>query len=318
VAYVTRALEGAEDAVREAVAAVPPEVRRQVRAVPNGAVTILTAAAGAAGSLDVARAAVEESMLWLEDGSVSGAATCLDTLRAIGKLTYVHTGRTGYFAEAREAAAGLAENADVMRLLLEWAKAVQFDGRATGDPSVHVIAALDALAQAAPSAFAALAHPDEWEPILIRWVASGEGWVGRESAVRLLGMLRRVTDSVAEALKVAVKDNFFVQRAAYAAAAEFRSMKGEVLPDLLELLSDASAGVVASAARLLESLSRGEGAPHRRRILRGLQDAVVDSAAAVPVYLMRIDDDLSGDFAIEFVDRLDRILYQSIFTVSES
>jgi hypothetical protein len=317
VADVTRVLDGAQDAVRDAIAAVPREVRRDVRAVPKGAVSFLTAAAGpdAAGRLDGARSVIEESMLWLDDQFLADGATCLSTLRGIGSRVYVRLGRTGYFAEAREAAAALAENEDVLRLLLDWAES---DSRTGGDPPVGVMAALDAVARISPNAFAALADPDTWEPILIDWVATGEGWVGRLSAVRLLGMLRRVTDRVADALRVAMKDNSFVQRAAYAAVAEFRSMKGDVIPELLDLLADPSAGVAASTVRLLVSLSRGEGASDRRRILRGLQDAVTSSPAAVPVYLMRIDEDGDEGDTIEFVDRLDRILYLAIFEVSDS
>jgi hypothetical protein len=154
--------------------------------------------------------------------------------------------------------------------------------------------------------------------MLIEWVATSNAWVGRLAAVRLMGMLRRVTDRVADALRVAMKDNPFVQRAAFAAAAEFRSMKGDVIPELLELLADPSAGVAASTARLLASLARGEGAPDRRRILRGLQDAATSPAAAVPVYLMRTDEDGDGADTIQFIDRLDRILYLTIFEVSDS
>jgi hypothetical protein len=131
-------------------------------------------------------------------------------------------------------------------------------------------------------------------------------------------LLRRVTDRVADALRGAMKDNPFIQRAAYSAVAEFRSMKGDVIPELLDLLADPSAGVAASTARLLVSLARGEGAPDRRRILRGLQDAVTSSAATAPVYLMQFDEDGDGDGTIQFVDRLDRILYLAIFEVSDS
>lgn len=321
VADVTRALDGAQDALRDAISAVAPEVRRKVRASPKGAATILAAAAAAAAGSDTAdrlgeaRAAAEDSMLWLEDRFVAESAACLSMLRRIGNRTFVRVGTTGYFAEAREAATPLAENEDVLRLLLAWAES---DSRSGADPSTDVIAALDAVAQVSPSAFAALADPDVWEPILIDQVANGRNWVGRVAAVRLLGDLRRVSDRVAAALQVAMKDNSFVQRAAYGAVAEFRSMKGDVIPQLLELLSDSSADVAASTARLLVSLSRGEGASHRRRILRGLQDAVAGPAAAAPVYLMRVAEEGDAPETIDFVDRLDRILYLAIFEVNGS
>lgn len=177
--------------------------------------------------------------------------------------------------------------------------------------------ALEAVARLSPTAFAALADPDVWEPILVDWVVNSDNWVVRLAAVRLLGMLRRVTDRVAAALRVAMQDNSHVQQAAYAAAGEFRSMKGDVIPELLGLLADPSAGVAASTARLLVSLARGEGAPDRRRILRGLQDAVTSAPQAASVYLMHPGED-GGAETIRFVDRLDRILYQAIFEVNDS
>lgn len=319
--YSTKILGGAQDALRVAIAAVPPTVRRDVRVVPQGSVTYLTAAAAAVAEseestrLEVARELVEDSMLWLDDECLSDNATCLSRLRAIGHRHYAQLDRTGYFPEAEEAAASLAENEDVLRLLLAWA---EFASR-TEVSWRHddLMTALEAVARISPSAFAALADPDTWEPILLDWVMTSDGWVGRLAAVKLLGMLRRVTDRVAAALRVAMQDNSFVQQAAYAAAREFRSMKGDVLPDLLDLLDDPSADVAASTARLLVSLARGECAPDRRRILRGLQDAVSRSASARPVYLMTRDDD-QRVHGFQFVDRLDRILYRAIFAVSDS
>lgn len=323
VAHTTQVLDGAQDALRDAVAAVPYDVRRDVCLVPWGAASFLTAAASAVASrrtaadrLDHARSIIEKSMLRLDDRNLSDSATCLFTMRSLGYRAYIQTDRSGYFAEARDAALSLAENEDVLRLLLDWAESVSRTG--DHDRSVDVMTALEAVARISPNAFAALADPDTWEPMLIEWVATGNAWVGRLAAVRLMGMLRRVTDRVADALRVAMKDNPYIQRAAYTAVAEFRSMKGDVIPELLDLLADPSAGVAASTARLLASLARGEGAPDRRRIVRGLQDAATRPAAAVPVYLMQTDDEGDGADSIQFIDRLDRILYLTIFKVSDS
>lgn len=255
-------------------------------------------------------------MLWLDDQCLSDSAACLSTLETIGCQSYVQMGKIGYFGKAQEAAASLAENEDVLRLLLDWAEYASRVG-VPGRPG-HVMTALEAVARISPFAFAALADPDTWEPILVECVATSDDWVARLAAVRLLGMLRRVTDRVTDALRVAMKDNPFAQHAAYAAVAEFRSVKGDVIPELLDLLADPSAGVAASTARLLVSLARGEGAPDRRRILRGLQEAVTSSPAAVPVYLMRTGEDGDWSNTIQFINRLDRILYLAIFEVSDS
>lgn len=92
-------------------------------------------------------------------------------------------------------------------------------------------------------------------------------------------------------------------------------MRGDITPELLRLLDDPCAGVAASTARLLVSLARSEGATtDRRRILRGLQDAAAGSAKDRNVYLMR--EHLGSGFSIQFVDRLDQILYQAVFQVS--
>jgi hypothetical protein len=115
------------------------------------------------------------------------------------------------------------------------------------------------------------------------------------------------------ALRAAMKDVSFVQQAAYDSVAQFRTMKRDITTELLALLGDQDAGVVASTARLLVSLARSEGATtDRRRILRGLQDAVAEAPSARQVYLMA-----EGETAmsIRFVDRLDRILYRAIFEV---
>ena len=53
-------------------------------------------------------------------------------------------------------------------------------------------------------------------------------------------------------------------------------------------------------------------------ILRSLQDAVISSAATARVYLMQFEEEGDGGGTIQFVDRLDRILYLAIFEVSDS
>lgn len=320
VASATAIPERAQDALCAAIAAVPPIVRREVRVIPQGAATFLAAAATAVAEpdedtrLQVARSVIEESRLSLDDECLSDSTTCLSRLKAIGHRHYVRLDSAGRSTEADEAAAPLAENEDALRLLLAWAESLSH----AEDPWRHadLLTALEAVARISPSAFTALADPDVWEPILTEWVATGNNWVGSLAAMRLLGMLRRVTDRIADALRVAMKDNPYVQRAAYAAVAEFRTMKGDVVPKLLRLLVDPSAGVAASTARLLASLAQEETTPDRRRILHGLQNAVTNSPMAARVYLMRRNE--GGADAIEFVDRLDRIIYQAIFAVSGS
>ena len=310
----------AQDGLRVPIAEVPASVRRELRVLPQGPAAILAAAAMAAAEPDgplrlaLARSTVENSMIWLDDECLTDSKACLDRLKAMGAEYYVRLDHAGYSVAAEEAAVPLTENEDALRLLLSWA---QSPGPAEDTWfRADLLTALEAVARISPVAFTALAAPDTWEPILIEWVVTSDYWTGRLAAIRLLGLLRRVTDRVADALRVAMQDNIYVQRAAYDAVAEFRTMKGDVLPALLDLLTSPSTGVAASTARLLASLARGEGTADRRRILGGLQDAVVSAPRGARVYLLQRDD--AGTQSIEFVDRLDRVLYQAIFEASGS
>ncbi|HEX4829697.1 MAG TPA: hypothetical protein VH478_01215 [Trebonia sp.] len=303
------------------IAEVPAPVRRELRVLPQGPAAILAAVAMAAAEpagpsgIALARSIVENSMIWLDDECLADGSACLNRLKAIGGEYYIRLDHVGYSVAAEEAAVPLTENEDALRLLLAWA---QSPGPAEDAGfRADLLIALEAVARISPVAFTALAAPDTWEPILIEWVATSDYWTGRLAAIRLLSLLRRVTDRVADALRVAMQDNIYVQRAAYAAVAEFRTMKGDVLPALLALLANPSAGVAASTARLLASLARGEGAADRRRILGSLRDAVASAPRGARVYLMQKEGD-GGTEIIEFVDRLDRVLYQAIFEVSGS
>ncbi|WP_432994005.1 trypsin-like peptidase domain-containing protein [Dactylosporangium sp. CA-233914] len=314
-------LDGSERAVLTAVSAVPVQVRREVRSLPEGPATCLSAVAAAAarpdaqGRLDAARSSIEAATLWVDDECLSGPATCLGRLRSIGEGLYVRRGSNGYWGKAEDAATDLAENEDALRLLLSWIESLSLTEDSARLLS-HLLTAADALARVSPNAFTALADPETWEPILAEFVETAGSWPGRLAAVRMLGLLRRVTGRVADALRACMHDVALVQQAAYASVEDFRSMEGDLTEELLRLLDDEDAAVVASTARLLVSLARGEGASaDRRRILRGLQETATRSLRARNVYLMyeRDGDRLNS---IQHVERLDRILYRAIFEVN--
>ena len=320
LAHTHQVLESAPEAVRAAIASVPTQVRREVRCVPNAAVACLKAAEEAAACpdeeerLEIARGAIERAAVWLDDASLADWPSCISRLKAMGATYYVHRGANGGWTEAGGTAPELAENEDALRLMLAWVESLRFEEdefALAGD----LLSATDALARVSPNAFTVLAEPDVWEPILIEFVETGTHWTARVAAVRMLGLLRRVSGRVAVALRTAMNDIALVQEAAYQATEEFRSMRGDVTPELLRLLEDPCAGVAASTARLLVSLARSESATtDRRRILRGLQDAAAGSAKDRNVYLMPEHEE--GGFWIQFVDRLDQILYQAVFQVS--
>jgi hypothetical protein len=307
VAHCCNALDGASEAARTAVATVPEAVRASVRAVPKGPVTILEVAkqavarSGEEHRLEQARRSLDERILWVTES---------EKLKSVGECFFPSA---TFWSDANKAAVACAENADILRLLLRW---VEAEGIIVGSDWIteHLLTATEAVARLSPVAFAAVADPGIWEPLLTEAVQFGESYTTRMAAVRLLGRLRRVTDRVAVALRAAMNDVSFVQQAAYESVSEFRSIEGDILPHLLTLLSDPSAGTAAAMARLLVGIARAEGtSADRRRILSGLQEAVTKSSVTRPVYLM---DWTAGRVTSQFVDRLDRILYRAIFEVS--
>jgi hypothetical protein len=201
----------------------------------------------------------------------------------------------------------------VLQLLLSWLASADV----TADPNgyfSHLLTATEAVARFSPDAFAALASPEFWEPILAEWAQYGERWTARMAAVRLLGRLRRVTERGARAMRSAMNDVSFVQQAAYSSVFEFRRVEGDILPELLQSLEDPSAGVAAATTQLLVGIARAEvTSADRRRIVRSLQQAATRTSMIRPVYLMQ---DKAGSMSIRFVDRLDRILYRAIFEIS--
>jgi hypothetical protein len=233
-------------------------------------------------------------------------------LKTIGGQLYIQL--DSYWNETNKVALAMRENADVLPFLLSWLSSAERSAERSYIIA-HLLTATEAMARVSPDAFASVAHPDVWEPILTEWARSGDHWTARLAAVRLLGRLRRVTDRIVIALRAAMHDVSFVQKAAYEAAGEFRRVDGDILQDLLRLLDDPSARVAAAATQLLVGIARSEGAAtDRRRILRGLQDAATNSSTTRPIYLVDELVDLVHD--IRFVDRLDRILYRAVFEIS--
>ncbi|MFY1634960.1 hypothetical protein ACN27F_17085 [Solwaraspora sp. WMMB335] len=322
VACCSKVLDRSTAALRTALSAVPHAIRREVRVAVGGPARYLTSAARAAaeagesGRLDAVRRMIDEATVWLDDESLSTGKSCLERLKQIGNGRYIALGvDSGYWAAADRAAAELAEQEDVLRLLIAMVETSDTDD-AHGDPRGDLLTATYALAQLSPPAFAAAADPDVWEPMLTEWVETAEHWNVRLAAVRLLGLLRRVTDRVAAALGAAMNDVSFVQQAAYKSVEEFRSLDGDVIPELLELLNDESAAVAAATARLLVSVANAEGATADRRIiLQALRDASAKTPPERMVYLMR-DLDTEERMRIEPVDRLARILDRAIFEMS--
>src|SRR5262249_46881322 len=147
------------------LAAVPQEVRASVCVVPKGPVTFLEIAKKAVGEagernrLEQARQMLEQQMLSVN----SSDKDFLKALKEIGNQLYIKIGP--YWSKTDEAASPLAENADVLRLLLCW---LESEGVNAGLAHTrhHLLTATEAVARLSPGAFAVVADPDVWEPIL--------------------------------------------------------------------------------------------------------------------------------------------------------
>jgi len=320
LAHCFMAFDSSAEAIRESLATIPQNVRREVHAIRDGSTIYLTAAQQAVEApddgarLDAARQVLDAATVWLDDTCLLDAKTCLQRLKEIGNGYYLPLWPNSYWDKAGEAAGKVAEPEEVLRLLVTMVEASGTNDDL--DQVGNLLTATYALARLSPHVFAAAAEPDMWEPLLTEWAVTAEHWNIRLAAVRLLGLLRRVTDRVAEALRAAMTDVSFVQQAAYESVEEFRRLEGDVIPELLTLLDDESAAVAAATARLLVSVANTEGAAtDRRRILHGLRAAGAGRRAFRFVFLMR--DLAEGErMRIEPVDRLSRLLDRAIFSVS--
>ncbi|GAA0542911.1 NACHT domain-containing protein [Actinomadura livida] len=311
-------LAASRDSVCTAIASVPEPTRRAASVLLNGPATCLKVAEQAVAEYDTDEARhagavkmIEGSSVWLDDECLADSEACMKRLR---ELAFNHYLPGGYWSQPYAVAATLSGDEDVLRLLLSLVESASLNDEpelVLGD----LLAATCALAEASPYAFTASADPDVWESILTELAEVGYQWNTRLAAVRLLGLLRRVSGNVVAALRTAVNDVSPVQEAAYASAEQFRHMQRDVIPDLLALLDLPDAGVAASTTRLLVGLAKAEGATtDRRRILRGLREKAAGSERPRHVYLMR-SNDTTGEMWIEHVDRLDRILYRAILDI---
>ncbi|MFE0677065.1 hypothetical protein [Streptomyces sp. NPDC058867] len=311
------------DSVHAAVTSVPETVRGALRVVHEGPAAYLKAARKAVTDhraderLQAAERLVVEAGVWLGGDALDSAGSCMERLKVIGEGQYITIGlskNSGYWAEADTAAAPLRGDDDVLRLLLAWVESVN-PADDTDDELGHLLTALNALAQAAPHAFTALADPDVWEVILTECSETAPHWNKRLAAVRLLGLLRRVSGRISAALCTAMGDVSFVQKAAYTSVARFRQVTGDIIPELIGRLNGPDAAVAASTARLLVALAQAEGATaDRRRILLGLRQAAAGPAGLRGVYLM-LDYDEAPEMSVEFVDSLGRLLYRAILEI---
>lgn len=193
----------------------------------------------------------------------------------------------GYRPAVYQAAEHAKGKPDLLALLLQWL--TEALTKQPQDPRLyrkrnHLLLIIAAAAEQSPSMFANHADPDLLEPLLLEAVELHNSFVGRKAAISLLGFLRRVTPSVAEALQTAMRDVPAVQRGALDAALRFRKLDGDILEKLFLGLYHESAAAAYATAQLLAALGQSDQTrpTQRRQILNALAEAIRSPAPAAP------------------------------------
>lgn len=296
--------------------AVPVSARMAEGVIQSGAAAVLRICVETMEHTDLqtrlkaARKLYTDSLVWLDDASLSDPDKAKKRLTEASKAGYIWYQQ--YWSEAATNAKAIKNAEDAVTFLLAW-----LDGERISAPTsmlADILTALETVASGVNApVLAAVAEPDHWEPVLAEWAEFSPSWVGRMAAISLLGRLRWVTPRIVPAMVAALADIDFVQRAAFDAAGRFRAIHGDILPVVLPLLDESSTGVAATAARFLVAISQGDGEfVDRRLIFRCLQL----TAARAPmrgVYLQ--DSPIEGPIGFRYVDRLDRVLNDAAFAV---
>lgn len=319
--------------IHKDIAVVSKDIRSRLSVLPEGTKTLLNSVQDAIKETESGYAwqqaliLMNKSSIWLDETSLSSSEACLERLKAIGGQQYVivdelkagstdfgyHKG--SYWANTDKAVASLNQDDRILEMLIELLKEIESTPKIVGY-SKHLLTATEAVARKFPDLFARLANPEVWEPLLSEWAVHNHGWAERLAAIRLLGRLRRVTPRIAQAIKVAMEDDPYVQQATYASIGEFRYIEGDVFQDVLLMLGNTSTATSAAAAKLLVSAAKaGIDVEIRRRIINTLQENVRKPSAKHPVYQMETRGSSYAMFP-KFVGTLDEIFYRAIFEIS--
>lgn len=302
----------------ERISQVPFSVRKRVAFVPDGATEALRAVIAAqkepkAQQVATARKLFSQRLVWLDEGVFSETDKIHQRLAAIGDASIIPFDR--YWLLAIKVAEPIPDKLEAAMTLLSWLRAEMAESANPGTIS-HILSAIEAVATAAgednPLVDTA-ADPKYWEPVLVEWAQFLPWWLGRMAAVSLLGRLRRLTPKIVRALVSAIKDDAYVQLAAFEAGGRFRSVDGDILPNVLPLLNSTSTSVAAAAAGLLTAISRGDGEFVDRRLIFRALDAAANRGARGSVYLQ--DDHTDSPMGFHNEGRLDRILQDAALSV---
>jgi len=138
-----------------------------------------------------------------------------------------------------------------------------------------------------------------------------DSFPGRKAALLLLASLRRMTQDALNALRSGFRDVTPVQTAALESLLLYREADEEVLPSLMDGLTDSSLWIAMASGRLLAILARNGrlSSAQRKAALQAL--ATVNSSQR-DLYVLSAAPPLK----IALAGRLDEILYESLAEVS--
>ncbi|MBQ1025908.1 hypothetical protein [Micromonospora sp. C95] len=259
------------------------------------------------GAVDAALLATEGE---LTDGSVEAAAqqlreACAASFGAIltlpeqEALTALYWFGVSRHAEPAKPGSVVAAYHDAVRhrersgwpwveLLVRWCESLltesvndPFDGA----PAVHLRSHLLQVTAAAVSlkrdSFRQQVDAAQFEVLLADTLRYHWSFVGRQSAARMLGMLRRGSDIGLSALLAALSDVTEVQGAAMEAIPLLRQLDHRVVADLVALLHHPSSTAAWAAAQLLATIGQAVNLPDqlRAQIIDALADALRDPRA---------------------------------------
>lgn len=315
--HCTSALSRAERAPLAALTRVDPATRIAVgshTARADGMLKIVNESIlgrSCADALTLARNTLDEGRVYLTDDDVLSSKACVKKLGQIGgaRYTFIDT----YWINAANEAERIERRDLAMRVLLQWLEA-EFNHPSPILRLQDLLTATDALARHSLDTFALEADPAIWEKRFCEWATHHDHWAARAAAIRLVGKLRRVSDHVVEALRSAMADVSFVQTAAFEAVSELRKVEGDLVGDLVTLLTDRVPSVAASTATLLSNLANTELTPGaRKKALAALEAAASREAQQRPYYVI---DETSQGMELRYVDCLDKVFYRSIFEIN--
>lgn len=228
------------------------------------------------------------------------------------------------FTQRIATAAKLMNTSAVMKLMLEMLELPEICSPSPQDDLYHFASELLSLLAASVEAY-----PDLFDGVLndkanhrlcaslatnLPLIAQTHStFTGRQSALVLLGYLRKVTPEVCMALTAAMHDVPQVQYIALASIERYREIDGKLISQLAPMLSAESAVTAYMGARLLYYLAQNEYLESERRdsVIKVLRAAALQPKNQRDVYVFE-ESSGTGNCQIRHVGRLDQQLLRIV------